>query len=135
MFTGKVVSAAIGSEYVRQDVQAAERVGVLSIDPVFEVLIASRERGPDRPSRLYYARMQRDVLYRDSDDIGCSNDWIGDFESWITDEEKRGRIVASEREELLELYRRWREDPNPQRNGPVKRSLTKRLREIVWREV
>jgi flavin reductase (DIM6/NTAB) family NADH-FMN oxidoreductase RutF len=135
MFTGKVVAAAVGSEYVRQDVQAAERVGVLAIDPVFEVLIAPRQIGPDRPSRLYYARMQRDRLYRDLDDIGCSNDWIGDFETWITDEEKRGRIVAGERVELLELTRRWMEDQDPVANGPVKQALTERLQETVWREV
>jgi flavin reductase (DIM6/NTAB) family NADH-FMN oxidoreductase RutF len=135
MFTGKIVAASVGSEYVRRDVQAEERVGVLAIDPVFEVLIASREVGPDRPSRLYYARMQRDRLYRDSDDIGCSNDWIGDFGKWMSDEEKRGRIAAGEREELLELYRRWRDHPDPADNGPVKRALTERLREMVWRKV
>ena len=91
MFTGKIVAAAIGSEYVRKDVEAAERVGVLFIDPVFEVLIARRETGQDRPSRLYYAKMQGEVLYRDSDDIGCSNDWIGDFRTWMSDEERRTR--------------------------------------------
>ena len=135
MFTGEIVAAAIGSEYVRKDVEATERVGVLSIDPVFEVLIASQEFGSDRPSRLYYARMQSQPLYRDSDDIGCSNDWIGDFSTWMSDEERRGRIVEREREELLELSRRWIDDPDPEANGQVKMALTERLREIVWREV
>lgn len=133
MFTGRIVAAAIGSEYVRKDVEAAERVGVLLIDPVFEVLIAPREMGPDKPRRLYYARMQSQPLYRDSDHIGCSNDWIGDFRTWMSDEERRGRILAREREELLELCRRWIEDPEA--NGQVKVALTGRLREIVWREV
>lgn len=135
MFTGKIVAAAVGKEYVRKDVEAAERVGVLSIDPVFEVLIAPQEIGPDKPERLYYARMQGRPLYRDSDDIGCSNDWIGDFETWLSDEEGRGRIAAREREELLELYRRWMEGPDPETNRQVKVALTGRLREMVWREV
>ena len=84
MFVGKVVAAAVGSEYVRKDVEAADRVGVLFIDPVFEVLITSKEVGPDRPSRLYYTKMQSEPRYRDSDDIGCSNDWIGSFEKWMS---------------------------------------------------
>ena len=135
MFTGQIVAAAVGSEYVRMDVEAEEPVGVLFIDPVFEVLITSREVGPDKPSRLYYTKMQSEPRYRDSDDIGCSNNWIGDFETWMSDEERRGRIVGKEREELLELNRLWLEHPDAEANGRVKTSLTGKLREMVWREL
>ena len=136
MFTGKIIAASIGKDYVRTDVKALEHVGVLFIDPVFEVLIARRQVGPDRPSRLYYAKMQREPLYRDSDDIGCSNEyWTGDFEMWMLAEEKRGRISGQERQHLITLNREWTDDPDPERNGQAKTSLTEKLREIVWREV
>jgi flavin reductase (DIM6/NTAB) family NADH-FMN oxidoreductase RutF len=135
MFTGRIVSASIGKDYVRTDVEAVERVGVLFIDPVFEVLIARRQVGPDTPARLYYAKMQSAPLYRDSDDIGCSNDiWTGDFETWMFDEEKRGRISRQEREQLLRLDRQWGKDPDPERNGRAKTTLTEKLREVVWRQ-
>ena len=135
MFTGEIVAAAVGTDYVRMDLEAPERVGVLFIDPVFEVLITSREVGPNRPSRLYYAKMQSQPLFRDSDDIGCCNDWIGDFETWMSDEERRGRIAPRERQELAELNRLWEQDPSPETNGQIKMQLTSRLREIVWRAV
>lgn len=139
MFLCKIVAASVSGEFLKRDNETSERVGVLLIDPLFEVFIDPPGRRAPResvPRRLYYAKMNRDVLYRDPNDPGPGDDWVGDpdkpsFDRWILDEEKRGRITSDERTEIADLGRRWRKNRDPITNGKVKGLLTEKLQDMV----
>jgi flavin reductase (DIM6/NTAB) family NADH-FMN oxidoreductase RutF len=130
MFLAKVVAVSVDRELLAANDAAELRTGVLAIDPLFEVLI--ERSSPEAPERLYYARLDTRKLYRTSDEVGSSREWIGSFVDWLASEQDRGRIDASEREEILRLSDLWSADPSPVRNGQARDLLTRKLREMVW---
>jgi flavin reductase (DIM6/NTAB) family NADH-FMN oxidoreductase RutF len=135
LFTCKVVGLSVAADYDKRDRGMELPLGVLAIDPLFEVHLFAR----NNIQRLYYARMNKDTVYRTSDEIGCVGpdiaDWIGTFEKWMADEKQRGRIDQEELEEILTLNNRWAGNPDPVGNREAKRELTERLKDIVWRQM
>jgi hypothetical protein len=106
-------------------------LGVLAIDPVFEVKIG-KGRTPETDNvRLYYDRLDLSKIERAPEDIGCRDVWIGTFEQWLDDEQKRGKLSDEQKQEILELNKRWQANRDPQTNAVVKRELTERLKRLV----
>ncbi len=129
LYVCQVVGVSVDTELVAKDEVNTDHVGVLNIDPLFEVAIAALE---DRPPRLYFAKMNRDRFYRTPDDIGSSRYWVGTFETWMEDEVERGKINRKQMEEILALNRQWQTNPDPEANREVKLKLTQSLTKIVW---
>ncbi|MBR3904249.1 MAG: hypothetical protein IKJ51_00865 [Clostridia bacterium] len=105
--------------------------GMLAIDPVFEVMIASGNTPETQNYRLYYDRLDFDKIERCPENIGYDADWIGTFEGWIHDEVGHGHITQAEEQRALELKKLWEKDRNPQTNAAVKQELTALLRKAV----
>jgi flavin reductase (DIM6/NTAB) family NADH-FMN oxidoreductase RutF len=135
MFVCKIVGVSVNEDFLEQDKKSAEPTGVLLIDPLFEVLIASR--GEEFPSRMYYGKINRDEMYRVPDDLGGEKKWLSSvtFDRWLEAERNRGRINDQERAELLQLNKKWQENRNPAENRDIKEKLTELLNEIVWRKI
>jgi len=125
----EVVGVSVDSKFVKQDRELYDGIGVLAIDPLFEVQI---KKGNFNVNRLYYGRMDKNKLHREPDDIGSTRYWVGNFEIWMEDEEKRKKITKDECKEILELKDKWMANPNPRTNSQVKEELTQRLKDIVW---
>ena len=129
LYVCSVVGVQVNAEYAAQDREVWNGMGVLAIDPVFEVLIGPGETGN---CRLYYARMDMDSIERAPEDIGCQgNFWIGTFERWIAGEQERGKVSEGERREIMELRQAWEADPDPVAHAEVKARLTAWLKKIV----
>ena len=105
--------------------------GMLAIDPVFEVMIASGNTPETQNYRLYYDRLDFDKIERCPENIGYDADWIGTFEGWIHDEVGHGHITQAEEQRALELKKLWEKDRNPVTNAAVKQELTALLRKAV----
>ena len=105
--------------------------GMLAMDPVFEVMIASGHTPKTKNYRLYYDRLDFDKIERCPEDVGYDADWIGTFEGWIRDEVKHGHITDAEEQRALELKKIWEQDRNPITNAAVKQELTSLLRKAV----
>lgn len=105
--------------------------GMLAIDPVFEVMIASGNTPETKNYRLYYDRLDFDKIERCPENIGYDADWIGTFEGWIHDEVGHGHITQAEEQRALELKKLWEKDRNPVTNAAVKQELTALLRKAV----
>lgn len=105
--------------------------GMLAIDPVFEVMIASGNTPETKNYRLYYDRLDFDKIERCPENIGYDADWIGTFEGWIHDEVGHGHITQAEEQRALELKKLWEKDRNPETNAAVKKELTALLRKAV----
>lgn len=105
--------------------------GMLAIDPVFEVMIASGNTPETSNYRLYYDRLDFDKIERCPENIGYDADWIGTFEGWIHDEVGHGHITQAEEQRALELKKLWEKDRNPVTNAAVKQELTALLRKAV----
>lgn len=131
LYTCEIVAVSVNADFVARDKAEFEDCGVLGIDPVFEVKIAKGKTPETDGMRLYYNRMDFSRIERCPEDVGCDDDWIGSFEQWLTDEQKKGKLTESERLELLDLDARWSQDRNPATNGAVKQELTARLKKMV----
>ena len=130
-----IVGVSGNSKYVREDKELHNRIGVLAIDPLFEVKIGRGQSEDTSSVRLYYNRMDLDKIERCPEDIGCYHDWdghfVGSFEQWSDDKQKRGKLSEKEKLELFDLNEKWQKNRNPNTNGPVKRELTLRLKGLV----
>ena len=120
----------------RELVEANERgplagYGMLSIDPVFEVMIASGDTEATKNYRLYYDRLDTGKIERCPEDIGYDADWIGTYEQWLESEVGHGHITRAEMERALELKTLWDADRDPVRNAEVRNELTALLRRAV----
>ena len=131
LYTCEIVGVSVNKDYVDRDEKEFGSMGVLGIDPLFEVKIAKGDTPETSGMRLYYNRMDTRMLERCPEDIGCEDDWIGSYAQWLIDEQNRGKITEAERRELLDLDARWQMDLNPETNGAVKEELTRRLRNLV----
>ena len=131
LYTCAIVGVSVDERFVERDRPEFGSMGVLGIDPVFEVKIAKGDTPETSAMRLYYNRMSLDTIERCPEDVGCEDDWIGSFDQWLVDEQKRGKITEDERTILLDLDARWAMDRNPETNGPVRQELTARLRHLV----
>lgn len=129
LYICQVVGVSVTEEYVARDETSTERLGVLNLDPLFEVAITALK---GRPPRLYFGKINRNRLYRTPDDIGSSRTWVGTFEAWMEDEVEREKISRDQMKEILTLHRQWQTNPDPKANREVKLKLTRRLTEIVW---
>ena len=129
LYVCQVVGVSVTVELVARDETSAERLGVLNIDPLFEIAIAALK---DRPPRLYFGKIERDRFYRTPDDMGSNRTWVGTFEAWMEDEVENGKISQKQMKEILTLNRQWQANPNPEANRKVKLKLTRRLKEIIW---
>lgn len=129
LYLAQIVAASVDSRYVDADTG----LGVLAIDPVFEVAI-DRDPPKSDDARLSFGRLDPAKIERTGDGMGCVGDWIGSFEKWIDGERKRGRIGDSVASELLSLNREWQRNRDPVENAEVKSELTERLRTLCARE-
>lgn len=125
----KVVGVSVNKEFIDSDNKMERKIGILAADPIYEVII---DRGDTGNSRLYYGKIDRNFLARTSDNIGCKEDWIGDFDKWIWSEMERGKIDKSEYEEIIKLKKVWAANRDPQKNQQVKKELTEKLKALVW---
>ena len=129
LYICQVVGVSVAAGLIERDETRTERLGVLNIDPLFEVSIAG---GEGKPPRMYFGKIDRDRFYRTPDDIGSSHTWIGTFETWMEDEVERGKIDQEQMKEILVLNKQWQSNPDPKVNHETKLKLTRRLTEIVW---
>ena len=129
LYVCQVVGVSVEQELLERDRRDPLRRGILAIDPLFEVAIAAKD---DLPPRLYFGQIDGDRLIRTPDDMGSSKKWVGSFEEWIEDEHRRNKITDEERGEILDLYNKWQENPDPIQNGQTKTQLTRHLTRIVW---
>jgi len=129
LYVCDIVGVSVNSDLVERDNAAAHHLGMMAIDPIYEVVIEPGESGNPR---LYYARMDPDSLEKCPEDFGTLGKvWIGTYERWLDDEQKRGKLTAAEKEELLALRRAWEADRDPQANAALKTELTRRLKALV----
>lgn len=105
--------------------------GMLAIDPLFEVKIASGDTEDTAAYRLYYDRLDFGKIERCPADVGYDADWIGTFADWMHDEVKHGHITPAEEARALELKALWDANRNPQENAAVRAELTALLRKAV----
>jgi len=127
----RIVGVQVQEEWVRRDHDLNEGIGILGIDPLFEVSI---RKGNTDNIRLYYGQIDRTSIQRTSDEIGCSQDWIGDFDKWMKDEAVRGKISSEEAEKALHLNEEWQKNRNPSENGKIKEELTNLIKDIIQRK-
>jgi flavin reductase (DIM6/NTAB) family NADH-FMN oxidoreductase RutF len=124
-----IVGISVNTDIVQRNETVGKRLGVMAIDPIFEVLIHEGESGN---TRLYAARMDPATLEKSPEDFGTLGKvWIGTYERWLDDEQKRGKLNEAEKQELLELRQEWERNRDPQGNGKVKEELTRRLKKLV----
>lgn len=131
LYTCEILGVSVQSDFVARDKTEFQGMGVLGIDPVFEVKIAKGDTPETSAMRLYYNRMDFDKVERCPEDVGCEDEWIGSFSQWLTDEQKRGKITEEEHREIVALEARWAENRDPVANGEVRRALTQKLRHMV----
>jgi len=132
LYVCDIVGIQVNSAYVRRDEVEGKRLGVMAIDPIFEVLIGEGETGN---TRLYYARMDPGSLEKAPEDFGTLGKvWIGTYERWLDDEQQRGKLSGAEVQELLALRQAWEQNRDPLTNSQVKNELTRRLQRLVQRQ-
>lgn len=130
------VCEIVGGAVHRELVEANEHgplagYGMLAIDPVFEVKIASGGTPDTSAYRLYYDRLDVSRIERCPEDVGYDADWIGTFAQWMQDEVKHGHITREEEARALALKEKWDLDRDPVRNAQVRAELTALLRKAV----
>ena len=128
LYLCQVVGVSVEQSILEKDAANPLHYGILAIDPLFETAIAAQG---DKPPRLYFGKIDVDNLIRTSDDIGAADKWMGTFEEWLEAERGRGKMGDDEKAALLKLYRRWADNPDPECNGDIKRSLTAKLAALV----
>ncbi len=131
LYTCEIVGASVRADAVARDQNEFQQMGVLGIDPLFEVKIAKGDTADTSAMRLYYSRMGFDKIERCPEDVGCEDEWIGSFQQWLADETRRGKISEAQRQEILELEARWASDRDPVANREVRDALTRKLRDLV----
>ena len=131
LYVCQIVGVSVSSEYIKRDKRDRKHVGLLGIDPLFEVAIAAIE---NRPPRLYFGKIDKEKLYRTPDDLGSNSAWIGTFETWMEDEKNRRKISLEQIEEVLSLNEQWQANPDPKSNRQVKQKLTEILTNVVWKK-
>ena len=128
----EIVHAAVHRSLVEENESGPlAGYGMLAIDPVFEVKIASGNKPGEQNYRLYYDRLDLSKIERCPEDIGYDADWIGTFEQWLRDEVGHGHITPQEESRALELKRLWEKNMDPSTNGEVRRELTALLKKAV----
>ncbi len=128
----EVVAASVHKDLVEENEHGKlAGYGMLSIDPLFEVKIASGDTPETANYRLYYDRLDFSKIERCPEDIGYRLDWIGTFEQWLTDEADRGRLTPEELARAFELEKLWRVNRDPVENADVKAELTALCRKAV----
>lgn len=131
-FICEIVGGAVHKELVEANEHGPlAGYGMLAIDPVFEVMIASGTTPETSAYRLYYDRLDVNKIERCPEDIGYDADWIGTFAQWMHDEVKHGHITAAEEERVLALKAQWDADRDPVSNAAVRTELTALLRKAV----
>lgn len=131
-FICEIVGGAVHKELVEANEHGPlAGYGMLAIDPVFEVMIASGTTPETSAYRLYYDRLDVNKIERCPEDIGYDADWIGTFAQWMHDEVKHGHITAAEEERALALKAQWDADRDPVSNAAVRTELTALLRKAV----
>jgi hypothetical protein len=127
----------------REDREKNGRIGLASIDPIFELHLEndmSFEISEDLPygredtiKRLYFGTLDKKrPLPQEPYDIGPTRRWIGTFEIWMEDEVTRGKITEAEKDEMIELKEKWLKNRDQKTNGKVYRELTDRIKNIIW---
>lgn len=121
----EVVYASVHKDLVEENERGElAGYGMLAIDPLFEVMIASGKTPETKNYRLYYDRLDFGKIERCPEDIGYNDDWIGTFAQWLNEEQGRGRLSAEEVKRALKLEQLWRVNRDPVSNSAVKRELT-----------
>lgn len=128
IFILKIVAVNVSREIYEQDRAHPYQPGMVLADLMYEVSLNGK------PERINYMRMDLKQVYRTGDELGDDSAWTGSFCSWMESEERRGRISAKEHEDILRLYERWMENPDPVHNARTKEALSARLTELVWKE-
>lgn len=105
--------------------------GMLAMDPLFEVMIASGSTPETQNHRLYDDRPDFGKIERCPEDIGYEADWIGAFAQWMADEVKHGHLAAEAMQRALHLKHLWEQHRAPVANAEVKGDLTALLRKAV----
>ena len=105
--------------------------GMLIIDPLFEVLTGKGSSPQTDNFRLVYGRLDLSKIERCPEDVGCRDFWIGSFEQWIEDEQKRGKLTAGEMDRIFKLEADWAKKRDPISNSMVKSELTELLKKAA----
>lgn len=128
IFIAKVVGVSVNEASLERDKNMDMNPGIVMDDLLYEVCIAGN------PPRLTYTRMDMKHLYRTDGRLGDDKAWIGSFDSWMDSEVHRGRISEEECAQLKKLSVDWTNNPDPINNSGMKKVLTEKLTDIVWRK-
>ncbi|MCB6366756.1 flavin reductase [Intestinibacillus massiliensis] len=129
LYIGRTVGCSVQKDVLERDIASPYQPGLGGTSLLFEVSITGD------PSRLNYEVLDHSKVIPTDPQLGDLHRWIGNFDTWMESEEKRGRITAEEKGRLLALNKSWRFDPDPRGNKAVKDELTRMLHEICWREI
>lgn len=128
----EVVAASVREDVVEENEHGKlAGYGMLCIDPVLEVKIASGEKAGEENYRLYYQRLDMGSIERCPEDIGYDRDWIGTFDQWLESEIGHGHISREEKHRADTLKALWDRDRDPIRNRLVREELTAILKKAV----
>ena len=125
------MAATVDAAYVEGDAGQWDGLGVMAIDPVFEVKIGKGHTPGKATCASTMTGLILRKLERCPEDVGCVDHWIGSFEQWMDDEQGRGKLNEAEKQHILELNRRWLANQDPVANAQVKHELTAALRDAV----
>jgi flavin reductase (DIM6/NTAB) family NADH-FMN oxidoreductase RutF len=131
LYVCKIVAATVDAAYVENDAEKWDSLGVMAIDPVFEVKTGKGRGAGEGNVRLVYDRLDVSKIERCPEDVGCVDYWIGSFEQWMADEQGRGKLSEAEKQHIFDLNRRWLANQDPVANAQVKQDLTAALRKVV----
>ena len=93
------------------------------IDPVFEA-----QWDPEVMSWISLD-FNKIMVMRNSESNAPHTD---DFIDWM-DRAKENKVISNkEYDYIIDLAKKWESDPDPERNGKIKKELTEKFREIVW---
>ena len=104
LYVCKAVGISVDKALIEKDIDG---LGVFHIKPLFEVNISNTESGNQR---LNYGEMNYKNISTPGDDFGSFGDWVGTFEQFIDSEYKRTKISLEEKEEILDLAKKFKKD-------------------------
>lgn len=114
LFVAKVVGLSIDEELLQKDIDG---LGVIHINPVFEVNIAKQK---SNNNRLVFGELSNSY-YVPMDEFGSTTDWVGSFQNFIDSEYKKDHLSKDERDEIYQLTAEFKKDRS---NKNIKNQLT-----------
>ncbi len=127
LYVCEIVGVSVDEKHLQIDANDERHLGILNIDPLFEVQIIRDNSGS---TRLNYAKIDKGSIKSTGENFGCLVDWVGTFEQWIDDECLRNKITQTQKNRIIELKHLWEACKDPVKNKAVKDELSEFLYKI-----